>query len=220
MNCNAFCGYQSIPFHCFLPSGAELELGRETRERKRGRWVRLMGMYSSIKTTVKVVVTTEQRGDSSDQELLVSSTLLSGEDRARVSLCCSPVHVTVFSVSVPKQQYSCYWQSHLYLWQWLFFLFFLAPDHDELFQLRWGRFYLQWQHLYPGWRGNILWELHFQLNDFAGSITMCAVCINVPVFICLTYSLTYITYLWQVTIIHGNFSTTFLLITLFFLCMS
>lgn len=26
MNCNAFCGYQSIPFHCFLQSGAELEL--------------------------------------------------------------------------------------------------------------------------------------------------------------------------------------------------
>lgn len=44
-----------------------------------------MGVYSSIKTTVKVVVTTEQRGDSSDQELLVSSTLLSTEDRARVS---------------------------------------------------------------------------------------------------------------------------------------
>lgn len=128
MNCNAFCGYQSIPFHCFLPSGAELELGRETRERKGGRWVRLMGMYSSIKTTVKVVVTTEQRGDSSDQELLVSSTLLSGEDRARVSLCCSPVHVTVFSLSVPKQQYSCYWQSHLYLWQWLFFFFFFLSS--------------------------------------------------------------------------------------------
>lgn len=31
---------------------------------------------------------------------------------------------------------------------------------------------------------------------------MCAACINVPVFICLTYSLTYITYLRQVTIIH------------------
>lgn len=92
MNCNAFCGYQSIPFHCFLPSGAELELGRETRERKGGRWVRLMGMYSSIKTTVKVVVTTEQRGDSSDQELLVSSTLLSGEDRARVS--CAALRYT------------------------------------------------------------------------------------------------------------------------------
>lgn len=36
MNRNAFCGYQSIPFHCLLPSGAELELGRETRERKGG----------------------------------------------------------------------------------------------------------------------------------------------------------------------------------------
>lgn len=45
-----------------------------------------MGMYSSIKTTVKVVLTTEQRGESSDQELLVSSTLLTTEDRARVFL--------------------------------------------------------------------------------------------------------------------------------------
>lgn len=46
----------------------------------------MMGVYSSIKTTVKVVVTTVPRGDSSDQELLVSSTLLSNEDSARVSL--------------------------------------------------------------------------------------------------------------------------------------
>lgn len=59
--------------------------------------MRLMGVYSSIKTTVKVVVTTEQRGDSSDQELLVSSTLLSTEDRARVSLYSAPVHVTACS---------------------------------------------------------------------------------------------------------------------------
>jgi len=45
-------------------------------------------MYSSIKTTVKVVVTTEARGDSSDQELFVSTTLLSTQDRVSV-LCIS-----------------------------------------------------------------------------------------------------------------------------------
>lgn len=52
-----------------------------------------MGLYSSIKTTVKVVVTTEQRGDSFEQELLVSNTLLSTEDGARVFLYYAPVHV-------------------------------------------------------------------------------------------------------------------------------
>lgn len=29
MKCNALCGDPSIPFHCFVQSGAELELGRE-----------------------------------------------------------------------------------------------------------------------------------------------------------------------------------------------
>lgn len=120
-----------------------------------------MGVYSSIKTTVKVVVTAEQRGDSSDQELLVSSTLLSTEDRARVSLYYAPVHVTTCSVPVPRQRCSCYWQSHLYLWRWRF----SSPDDDDLFHLRRGRFYLQWRHLCPGWKGNTLWELHFHLTD-------------------------------------------------------
>lgn len=108
MNCNAFCGYQSIPFHCFLQSGAELESG-EIDGRGRG-WV---GLYSSIKTTVKVVVTTEHRGDSSDQELLVSSTLLSTEDRARVYSCYAPVHEPTCSVPVPEHSCSCCWQSGL-----------------------------------------------------------------------------------------------------------
>lgn len=72
-----------------------------------------MGVYSSIKTTVKVVVTTEQRGDSSDQELLVSSTLLSTEDRARVSLYYASVHETTCSIPVPKHSCSCSWQSGL-----------------------------------------------------------------------------------------------------------
>lgn len=60
-----------------------------------------MGAYSSIKTTVKVVVTTEQRGDSSDQELLVSSTLLSSEAGARVSLCTT-LHYSCLRVLSPE----------------------------------------------------------------------------------------------------------------------
>lgn len=117
MNRNAFCGYQSIPFHCFLQSGAELELGRDRWERQGDEWG-WWGVYSSIKTTVKVVVTTEQRGDSPDQDLLVSSTLLSTEDRARVFVCYAPVHVPMCSVSVPKHIPSCYWQSALCLFRW------------------------------------------------------------------------------------------------------
>lgn len=151
-----FAGVSQFHFIAFCRVRLNLNWG-ETDRRGRG----MMGVYYSIKTTVKVVVTTEQRVDSSDQELLVSSTLLSTEDRARVFLYNAPIHVTTCSIPVLKQCCSCYWQSCLDLWRW----HFSSPDDDDLFQLRWWRFYLQWRHLCPGWIGNTLWELHFHLTD-------------------------------------------------------
>lgn len=88
--CNAFCKYQSVPFHCLLESGAEFKLGREERN-----WI--SGYYRATRRQIW-------------SRIIVSSTLLSTTDRTRFS---SPSHV-------PKGCCSCNWQSCLYLQWWRF----------------------------------------------------------------------------------------------------
>lgn len=58
-----------------------------------------MGVSSSIKTAVKVVVITERRGDSAEQELLVSSTVLSTKDSTRAPFHFASRHVMTSSAS-------------------------------------------------------------------------------------------------------------------------
>lgn len=68
------------------------------------------GCTGPLRQQLKGVVTTErerEREDSSDQELLVSITLLSTEDKARVFLFYAPVQLTTCSVPVPKHGCSC-----------------------------------------------------------------------------------------------------------------
>lgn len=151
-----------------------------------GGWVGLVGVYSSIKRIVKVVVTTVQREDSSDQELLVSSTLLSTEDRARVFLYYAPLHVTTCSAPLPKHSPSCCWQTPFYLC-WLWWLVSAAvmkilPAVTTPL-LRTGK-------------KNTEWKLHFIWLDFTHN--MCCVLfkasINRPSLIQIRYSLTWITY--------------------------
>ena len=117
-------------------------------------WVGLMGVYSSIKTTVKVVVTTEQRGDRSDQELLVSNTLLSTRDRARVLLYYAPVHVPTCSVPVPRHSIGCYWQSPGPM-------AFFQPFFDNLFQCN-DEVYTCSDGPWPWWQMIIDWLLDIQ----------------------------------------------------------